>query len=168
MPPILQLDLQQIGSQVLSFLLLLWVLRRFAWRPLLTMLDARRTHIEQELRQVAQGKIELARLQEDYAQRLAKIDEEARSKIQQAILEGKRVAVEIQEQARAQSYTLMSKSKETIELELAKAKVSLRDEVAGMTVNAVERILRQKLDPKADRALVDAVLHELEQEGAKA
>ncbi len=168
MPPILQLDFQQIGSQVLSFLLLLWVLRRFAWKPLLTMLDQRRTHIEQELRQVAQGKIELTRLQEDYAQRLAKIDEEARAKIQQAILEGKRVAVEIQEQARAQSYALMSKSKDIIELELAKAKVSLRDEVAGMTIEAVERILRQKLDPKTDRSLVDAVLNELDQERAKA
>jgi F-type H+-transporting ATPase subunit b len=168
MPSILQLDIQQIVSQALSFLLLLWILRRFAWRPLLTMLDQRRAHIENELRQVAQHKIELARLQEDYGRRLAKIDEEARAKIQQAVLDGKRVAVEIQEQARAQALALMAKSKDAIELELAKAKVTLRDAVAGMTVEAVEQILRHKLDAQTDRRLVETVLDELEREQVKA
>jgi len=168
MPSILQLDVQQIVSQALSFLLLLWILRRFAWKPLLTMLDQRRAHIENELRQVAQSKIELARLQEDYGRRIAKIDEEARAKIQQAVIDGKRVAMEVQEQARAQALALMTKSKEAIELELAKAKVTLRDAVAGMTVDAVERIIRQKLDEPADRRLVDAVLDDLEKERARA
>ncbi len=53
MPPILQLDLEQIVSQSISFLLLWWLLRRFAWRPLLALLDHRRAHIEEELRRVA-------------------------------------------------------------------------------------------------------------------
>ena len=168
MPPILQLDLQQILSQSLSFLLLLWVLRRFAWRPLLAILDKRRAHIEEELRHAAQTKAELARLQEEYSRRLAKIDEEARAKIQQAILEGKRIAIEVQEQARAQAQAILTKSKETVELELAKAKVTLRDQVAAMTVEAVERILKQKLDPKTDHYLVQRVLEELEQGSARA
>jgi len=158
-----QLDLQQIISQALSFLLLLWVLRRFAWRPLLTMLDQRRAHIEEGLRSIAQRKDEVATLQVEYTQKLATIHEEARGKIQEAILEGKRIALEIQEEARAQGRAILNKAKETVELELAKAKVTLRDEVAGMTMEALERILRQKLDAKTDRALVDAVLDELEQ-----
>jgi F-type H+-transporting ATPase subunit b len=163
MPSILQLDLAQILSQSFSFLILLWLLKRFAWGPLLTLLDKRRAHIEEELRQVAQSRSELAQLQDDYSQRLAKIDEEARSKIQQAILEGKRIAIEVQEQAREQALAILTKSKETLELELAKAKVTLRDQVAEMTVNALERVLRQKLDEKTDQYLVDAVLEELEQ-----
>lgn len=162
MPPILQLDLQQIVSQALSFLLLWWVLRRFAWRPLLGMLDARRARIEEDLRRAAQQKEELARLQADYGRRLATIEEEARVKIQQAILEGKRIATEIQEQARAQGATLLTKSKETIELELAKAKVTLRDQLAAMTTQAVERILHEKLDAERDRRLVTEVLEQLE------
>ena len=161
----LALDLQQILSQVLSFLVLLWLLRRFAWRPLLTILDRRRAHIEEELRHVAQSKAQLARLQDEYGQRIAKIDEEARVKIQQAILEGKRIAIEVQEQARTQAHAILTKSKETVELELAKAKVTLRDEVAAMTVDAVERILKHKLDDKADRHLVESVLEELDGQG---
>ena len=158
----LQLDLQQVLSQAISFVILLWLLRRFAWRPLLAILDERRRHIETTLQDVASKKTELERLQADYAQRLAKIDDEARVKIQQAILEGKRIAIEVQEEARVQARTILAKSKETVELELAKAKVTLRDQLADMTVEAVERVLQQKLDPKTDRALVESALDELE------
>ena len=158
----LQLDLQQVLSQALSFLILLWVLRRFAWKPLLGVLDARRRTIEDELRHAAQGRQDLERLKMEYSERVAKIDEEARAKIQQAVLEGKRISLEVQEQARAQGQAILMKSKETVELELAKAKVTLRDELASMTLEAVERILQQKLDAKADRQLIDAALDDLE------
>lgn len=156
-------DLQQVLSQAISFILLLVVLRKFAWGPLLAILDARRHHIEHELREIAQSKVEMTRLQQEYTQRLAKIEEEARTKIQQAVLDGKRIAIEIQEQARAQGQEILQKSKETIELEVAKARVTLRDQLAGLALDAVERILRRKLDPQADRQLVNAVLDELEQ-----
>lgn len=162
----LQLDLQQIVSQALSFLLLLWILRRVAWRPLLAALDARRGHIEEELRKAAQAREDLTRLQADYSRRLAAIEEEARDKIQQAVIDGKRIAGEMQEEARAQAQAIFTKSKETVELELAKARVTLRDQLAQMTVGAVERILRQKLDAKADRQLVDGALEELERQAA--
>ena len=62
---------------------------------------------------------------------------------------------------------MVSKSKETIELEVAKARITLRDQVADLTIEAVERILQRKLDPKSDRALVETVLEELEQPAAQ-
>ena len=157
-----QLEWPQILSQAISFLILLAILKKFAWGPLLSMLDARRARIEEDLRQVAQRKEEMERLQQEYARRLAKIEEEARTKIQQAVLEGKRISMEIQDQARAQGLELVEKSKQTIELELAKAKVTLRDQLATMTIGAVERILQEKLDPEKDRRLIDSVLEQLE------
>jgi F-type H+-transporting ATPase subunit b len=163
MPAFLQPDIQQIVSQAVGFLLLLWVLRRFAWGPLLGALESRRARIEEELRRIEQGKAELTKLQADYGARLAKIEEEARTKIQEAIIEGKRIASEIQEQARAQGYAIVNKSKETVELELAKANVTLRDHVAAMTMEATEQILRRKLDEHTDRQLVEMVLNDLEQ-----
>ena len=164
MPEALRPDLQQILSQLISFVLLLALLRRFAWGPLLAILDQRRKHIEDGLRQVAAGKEEMERLKAEYAQRLAKIEDEARLKMQQAILEGKRVSLEIQEQARAQAQDAMTKSKDTIAMEVAKAKVQLRDHVAQLTMEAVEKVLRQKVDAKTDRHLVDTVLDELDRQ----
>ena len=165
MPEILQTDLQQIVSQAVSFLILLWLLRRFTWKPLLAILDQRRAHIEEEFSKIAHANTELGRLQEEYGRRLAKIDEEARVKIQQAILEGKQIAIEVQEQAREQAQAVLTKAKETVELELAKARVTLRDQVAAMTMEALERVLRQKLDAKTDRHVVDEVLDDLERHG---
>ena len=153
---------QELSVQVVGFLLLFIIMRRVAWRPLLNLLDQRRERIAGEFQRIGQMKAELEQVQQDYRRRLAAIEDEARTKIQQAILEGKRVASEIQEQARAQSSAALTKSKEAVEMELAKAKVTLRNDVAQMTVDAVERILRRKLDAKADRELVDQILGELE------
>ncbi len=154
----------QIATTILGFFLLVVVLRKLFWQTILKLLDERRQRIEDGFKNLERAKQDVARLQLDYQQRLAKIEEEARSKIQQSILEGKRVSMEIQEQARAQGAALLTKSKETIELELAKAKVTLRDQIASMTMEAVEKVLRRKLDEKTDRQLVDTVLTELEQE----
>ena len=160
--------IQELSVQVVGFLLLFVIMRRIAWRPLLMILDQRRARIEEEFRRVAQTKNELARLQEDYGRRLSAIEDEARTKIQQAILEGKRIGGEIQEQAREQGSAILAKSKEAVELELAKARVTLRDQVAEMTLEAVERVLRGKLDAKADRHLVDQILDELERNQTRA
>lgn len=162
MPPILQLDLQQILSQAIAFAVLVVVLRKCAWRPLLGVLDARRARIEDDLAHAAESKTELSRLQAEISARLSKIDEEARNKVQQALLDAKRVSLEIQEQARTQARAILAKSQETVAQELAQAKVVLRDQIADMTVQAVERILQQKLDAKADEKLIGGILDELE------
>ena len=155
--------IEELIVQTVGFVALFVLLRALAWKPVLAMLDARRAHIEQELRDVARRKEEIARLQEEYAQRLATIHDEERTKMQEAILEGKRISLEIQEQARAHSQALLTKSKETIDLEIAKAREMLREQIAGMTMDALERILRQKIDAKTDQALMAEVLDELEQ-----
>ena len=109
----------------------------------------------------------MERLQEDYQKRLAAIEDESRTKIQQAVIEGKRISGQIQEEARGQAHAIVTKAKETVEMELAKAKVTLRDQIARMTIGATERLLRKKLDEKTDRQLVDAALEELERLEAK-
>jgi len=153
--------LAQIVTNVIGFLLLVLILRRFFWNSVLRILDARRARIEEGLRSIEQSTHDLERLKQELRERLAKIDDEARAKIQQAIQEGRRIAGEIREDARAQAQTIITKSKETIELELAKAKVSLRDELADLAIDAVERLLKQKCDPETDKVLVASVLEEL-------
>ena len=155
----------QILTTVLGFFLLVVVLRKLFWRSVLQLLDDRRRRIEESLQNVARSQQRLDHMQADYTQRLAKIEDEARTKIQQAILEGKRISIEVQEHAREQAQAVMTKAKETMELELAKAKVTLRDQVAAMTMDAVERVLQQKLDTKTDRHVVDTVLEDLERHG---
>ena len=155
--------LTQIVTTVLGFFLLVAFLKKFFWSAILRMLDERRSTIEGRFRQIEQTQATLAGLQETLNRRLTVIDEEARAKIQQAILEGKRIAGEIQEEARAHAQAVIAKSKETIEIELAKAKVSLRDDLADLTVEAATRLLGERCDADADRRLVRSIIDGLEQ-----
>ena len=155
--------LAQIGTTILGFFLLVVFLKRFFWSAILKVLDERRQQIEGDLAQAAKQKEEMGRLQQELSKRLSVIEEEARAKIQQAMAEGKRIAAEMQEEARTQSAAILAKAKDTVALELDKARVTLRDEVARMTVEATERVLRQKLDDKTDQRLIDSVVDELEQ-----
>ena len=160
--------LAQIATTVLGFFLLVAILRKFFWSAILKALDARRDRIAHEFEGLANSKQQLEHLQADYAKRLAMIEEEARTKIQEAVLDGKRIASEMQEQAREQGYALIGKAKETVELELAKAKVTMRDQLVAMTVEAVERVLREKLTAERDRRLVEEMLEEVERKDASA
>lgn len=164
----LQPDIQQILSQSFSFLILFLVLKKFAWPGLLNMLDTRRAKIEADLSKAEQARTEMLKMQEDLTQRLTQIDEEARQKIQQSINEGKQMAMEIQDEARQQAQAILKKSEEAVEMELAKARVTLRDQMADMTVVALERVLRKKMDEKTDQKLIEQVLAELESEEARA
>ncbi len=152
----------QILTHVVGFLLVLWLLRRVAWKPLLTMLDARRQHIEQRLTDVERAKVDIARLQEEYVQRLASVEETARTKLREATLDGKRIAMEIHEQARAEARQIVEEMKAKLHLEVAQANVALRDRIAELVVEATERLLRTRLDTQQDQALVTQFLDELE------
>ena len=158
----MQILWQEILTHIVGFLLLLWLLRRFLWTPLLGVLDARRRHIAQGLADVERAKAEIAQLQTDYSQRLAKIEDEARVKLREATLEGKRIATEIHEQARAEARQIVEAMKAKLHLEIAQAKVELRDQIANLTIDATERLLRERLDAGKDKALVTQFLNELE------
>ena len=75
--------------------------------------------------------------------------------------------MEIQGQARVAAQNILAKAQETVEMELSKAKVTLRDQVVEMTLEALERMLRKKLDAQTDRLLIEASLEELEQQSTK-
>lgn len=156
------LDLAQILSHAIGFAVMLFVLRRFAWGPLLTVLDQRRRQIAGGLEDAERTKQEMARLKATYERELAKIEEAARKKLLETVNEGRRIAAEIEEEGRAKAQLELLKAKEALALEVAKAKVGLRDQIVTLTVEAAEKLLRQRVDEPRDRALVEAFLAELD------
>lgn len=156
------IDLFQLLSHAVGFVILVWVLRRFAWGPLLGVLDERRRRIAAGLDDVEQAKQEMAALKVRYEQELARIEEAARKKLLEVVNEGRRVAAEIEEEARAKAHTSLSNTKETLELEVAKAKIELRDQIVTLAMEATEKLLRRRLDEPHDRQLVEAFLTELD------
>jgi len=150
----LNLEIQQILTQALGFLILLFILKKIAWKPLLSLLDERREKISSEFQTIERTKSELSRLEQDYKARLADIDAQARQRIQEAISEGQRISVEIQEKAREESKNILNKAKENIELEVAKARVELRNQVATLAIKAAEKLIKVELTEERHKRLV--------------
>jgi len=158
----MSLSFQEILTQALGFLLLIWVLKRIFWRPLLATLEERRRRIEGAFQQIENSKKELEGLRLDYESRIRKIEEEARGKLQTAVDEGRRIAREIQEKARDDAKQILSRSKEDLTLEIAKARVELRQEIAGLTLRAAEKLLREEMTDEKHRQKILEMIEELE------
>ncbi|MBI3322077.1 MAG: F0F1 ATP synthase subunit B [Candidatus Omnitrophica bacterium] len=154
--------LAQFVVNILAFLLLLAILKKFAWGALLKLMDERRAKIDSEFQGIEKTKLELERLKQDYQQHLTRIEEEARGKIQQAVNEGRRVASEIEEQARSSSRETLEKAKEAIQLEVAKARVELKEQVVDLAIQATHKILQQNLDEETDRRMIEAFIREID------
>ena len=158
----MNLSIQEILTQAGAFILLVFLLKKMAWKPLLQMLEERRHKIQTGLEDIERTKTEVEKLKRDYENSRAMIEEEARIKLQQAIDEGKKVAKELQEAARKESRGILEKAKEDIQLEVAKAKVTLRNEIVDLTLAATERVLNEKLDETKDKELVLDFIENLE------
>ena len=156
----MNLEIQQILTQALGFLILLFILKKIAWKPLLSLLDERREKISSEFQTIERTKSELSRLEQDYKARLADIDAQARQRIQEAISEGQRISVEIQEKAREESRNILNKAKENIELEVAKARVELRNQVAVLAIKAAEKLIKVELTEERHKRLVTEFIDE--------
>ena len=158
----MSLSLQEILTQALGFLLLVWVMKRIFWKPLLASLEARRHGIEEAFRRIEEQKKEMEKLRSDYEARIAKIEEEARQKLQEAVDQGRGISREIQEKAREEAKAVLARSKEDLGLEIAKAKIELRREIAGLTLLAAEKLLKEKMNEEKHREKILEMIEELE------
>src|SRR4029077_3101190 len=92
-------DVPQVLTQILGFLLMVWILRRYAWGPVMGMLEARREKIAGEFKEADRLKAEAVGLKARYETDMKGIEAQARQRMQEAVAEGQRVAAEIKTQA---------------------------------------------------------------------
>ncbi|MBI1952854.1 MAG: F0F1 ATP synthase subunit B [Candidatus Omnitrophica bacterium] len=153
--------LAQFVVNILAFLLLWAILKRFAWGSLLALIDERRARIASEFQTIDRAKEELEKLKLQYQEHLTKIEEEARGKIQQAIGEGRAIAMEIEEEARTHARATLEKAKESVALEVAKARIELKEQVVDLAIQLTHKVLKEHLDEETDRRMIEAFIQEI-------
>ncbi len=153
---------QLLITHSFSFLITLWILKRFAWGPLLGLIDERREKIVGEFENIEREKEKAEALNAEYAAKLREIDSERRTKIVEAVNEGKKIAEEIQASARSEAHEIRRKSKSELERELAKAKVQLKNDMVSLALAATEKLLSEKLEEAQHRKLIGDYIDELE------
>ena len=155
------IDLKLVLTQILGFLILVWILGRFAWGPVVQGLEARRQRIAGEFTEAERRQQEADRLKAKYEQELRGIEVQARQRLQEVVAEGQKVAEEIKVQAHRDAQARMQRAEEEVALEQDKAKLQIRDQVIGLSIRTAEKILRTRLDDPAQRRLVGEFIDEV-------
>jgi F-type H+-transporting ATPase subunit b len=148
------IDFKQVATQIVGFLIFLWLIRKYAWGPVLETLEARRAKIVSDLAHAEQEKLDAAALKADLDRQLKGIDAQARQKIQEAVSEGQKIAADIKSDAQAQARTRLERAEADIQTERLKAQKTMQEDVARMAVVGAEKILRKKLDETEQRRLI--------------
>ena len=159
----MSVDISQVLTQIFGFLLLLWLMRKFAWGPMLGALDGRRKQIADEWADIARGKEEAERARSEYQAKIAEIGNQAKARVQEGVAEGERQAKAILDTTRVEAQAILEKAKRDIQREADQARVMLRDEVAHLAVACASKILRQEIDPERHATLIAQAI---EQDGS--
>jgi F-type H+-transporting ATPase subunit b len=146
----------------IAFIIFFWVMKKYAWGPVTKVLDERQSRIERGFEEIKRKQEAAGALEHQLDERLRNIELEARARIQEAIADGRRLAGEITEKAHEEATQIAERARRNIELEIAKARVELRGEIVTMTIQASERLLRERLDETEQRRLVGAFIDDLE------
>jgi F-type H+-transporting ATPase subunit b len=152
----------QILTQIIAFLLMLWVLKKFAWKPLLSIMDERQQKIRGEFDKIEQDKIELKKLTDDYEKQIQEIKEKGREIIEDAVKQGRIVAQEIQLDTQHKAREILRKAQEETQRELKKAKMQLKEDLVHISVLVFEKLAKIKLDEKESDKLIEKLIEEVQ------
>lgn len=156
------LNANEVVAQVISFLLLLFILRKFLWSKFLKVLDDRRARISADLQKIEDAKAEVERIKADYNTRLDGIEKTSKAKTEEAIAEGRRISEELRQKAERDAQKFIENARAAIDGEIAKAKDELKDDIVDITIKIAEKVIEEKLTEGADRKIVEEFLKRID------
>lgn len=158
----LKIEIPQLITHIIGFVIALWILKKFAWQPLLGLLDERRERIKNSFDEIDAKNAEAESLNQQYQAKLRDIDAEARKRLNEAVQEGEKIAAKIKDDARNDAKDVMARTKSEIEQDFAKARIQLKEDVVNLTINATEKIIRERLDTQKHRELIGRFIEDVE------
>ncbi len=161
------IDLQLLLTHVVGFLLVLWLLRRFAWGPVLNFLEQRRQKIVGEFDKIEQEHQAVGRLKAEYEDHLRNIEAEGRQKIQEAVKEGNAAAAKIKERAQEERHQRLERVNEEVRMLEDSARETLRKRTVELALRAAEKAVQEKLDDPKHEELISRFIQDLEARGAE-
>lgn len=154
----MHIQIGQVVTQIISFLIMYFLLKRYAWKPFFTVLDERNYKIRNEFETIEQQKKQFEALQEEFHNHLKKSDIDMRNKVMEAIKEGQEIAKEIKNEAQQQAKEIIKKAHTEMEQELVKLKAQLKDDIVQMTIAASEKLIQANLNDKKQKELVETFI----------
>jgi len=160
--PLVQLDPGLFIWTIATFLVLLTLLAKFAWGPLLAALEARQALIRKSLDDALQAKQDLERLNVEAAQIIQRARVDADAIISESRSDGDRLREELKQKARADADHIVKSAERQIQLETSRALQQIRHEAVDLSVMIATKILKRNLSKEDNERLIDDALKQVE------
>jgi len=148
-------------ATVVLFLIFAFVLAKFAWGPLLHMIEEREKSVRHAVESAEKANAEASALLEKHKEMLREAGREREEMIKRAVAESDKLKAELQAKARAESEQIVERAREQIGREKNAAIAELRTQVAEIAMEAAAKIVTSSLTPETQRKLVDDYIKEL-------
>ena len=162
MNPLVQPDPGLFLWTIITFLVLLGLLAKFAWGPLLTALDGRQQTILKALDDAKQAKEELGRLQEESARMIRTARAEADEILAASRADGERLREELRQKARDEAAGIVKNSAKQIQMETDRALQQIRHEAIDLSVSIASKLLQRNISKEDNERLIDDALKQVE------
>lgn len=154
----LQINPGLILWTIITFVIVLTILRFTAWKPLLAALSAREEKIRSSIEQAEQARADAQRLLEENKRQQAQAEAQAQKIMNEGRAIAERMKSEILERAHASSQQMVEQARGEILREKEQALAQLRSEVADLAILAAGKIIEGDLDTKKHRQLIEATI----------
>ena len=160
--PLVQLDPGLYIWTIVVFLVLLALLAKFAWRPLLEALEKRQESIRRSLDDAAKAKQELERLQVESQRILAEARAEAEAIVARTREDANRLRDEMRQKAQQEAANIVKNAQKQIELETARALQQIRHEAVDLSIAIASKLLQRNVSKADNERLIEDTFKQLE------
>ena len=154
----LGINLPGLIAQIVNFLLLFFLLSRFAFKPIMGMLDRRAERIRESLEAAERARQEAAQSEANIQDQLDAARREGQALIEQASHTAEQLRQQLMADAQQEREAMLARARADFGLEREKAVAELRREFAQITIVAAEKVINESLDRSKHERLVSEVL----------
>ena len=154
----LGVNTQSFIIQIITFVIVFLVLKKFAFKPILKVMKERRELIESGVKLGEEMKKKNVELESEIAEKLSKARADADNIISSAQQDAREVIVTAEENAKQKVEQVTADAQDRIKRDTASARKQLEAELVGLISEATEAIIDEKIDAKKDASLIDRAL----------
>jgi F-type H+-transporting ATPase subunit b len=160
--PLVQLDPGLYIWTIVVFLILLGLLTKFAWRPLLDALDQRQASIRQSLDDAVKARQELERLQGESQRILGEARRESENIVARTRDDANRLRDELRQKAQQEAANIVKNAQKQIELETTRALQQIRHEAVELSIAIASKLLQRNVSKEDNERLIEETFRQLE------
>lgn len=146
---------------VVTFLILLALLRKFAWGPLKKVMDDRERSINQDIDDAERAKLNAQRLEEENRQKLKETQDEVHKILVDAKLQARRQQEEILHEANQRANGMLETAQSEIKSEKERALAEINNQVSELSVLIASKVLRKEISEQDQKALIEKYVKEV-------